>query len=284
MHRCTLTVALAASILSASIGNTAHAATSVVVCNAAGCFTVAGESGEPGNKGGGNAPSGGGNGGDNGGSSCVLPVDALGGVPITVGGKTVLIGGTRCNGAQGPGYYVVNPDPAVPPPEPGDVAASALDGFTWPSPQGRFTPDFASSGGARFPVTQLPVLFAVEPSQWTPLTSSATACNAGGCTTSTVTATPTQLHFDAGDGNTRTCDRPGTIATTAADYEAASLDCAYTYPHSSTTVGGKFQAAIGIEYTISWSSSIGVAGSFPNRTLSTPYEVPVGEIQALVTK
>ena len=160
-------------------------------------------------------------------------------MPVTIDGTRFVIGGTRCNGAQGPRIYVVaNPDPAVPPPDAGDVAAGALDGFAWPDP-----------------------------------------------TTSTVTATPTRLHFDAGDGNARSCERSGTIATTAAAYNDAPSDCSYTYyPHSSTTVGAKYCAAIGSEYHVPWSSSIGPSGAFPNRTVTTRNDVPVGAMQALVTK
>lgn len=102
-----------------------------------------------------------------------------------------------------------------------DIARSRL---TITSPR----PNTAPTGTADTPtVVNLPTFLWVDQSAWVPSTSTA---DIPGLVSVTVTATPTAVTWDLGDGSTpKTCDGPGTPWTPGVD----TTDCQHTYDRSS---------------------------------------------------
>lgn len=103
----------------------------------------------------------------------------------------------------------------------------------------------------------------------------------------TVTATPTKLHFNPGDGDLGTgnvtCDGPGSWwFSFYGDYKDS--ECMYTYRHSSALhPSGAFPAQLGVEWHVEWKSNIGLSGSFGDHTFWSSHQMVVHEMQALVT-
>jgi hypothetical protein len=102
----------------------------------------------------------------------------------------------------------------------------------------------------------------------------------------TTTARPVRLVYTSGDPSgpaTVSCTGPGTVWTPAAGDDTVS-PCSYTYRHASVThPSGRFPAALGIEWQISWRSSTGQSGVLPGYTTRVVTAVTVDEIQAIVT-
>lgn len=83
---------------------------------------------------------------------------------------------------------------------------------------------------------------------WKTLTASASA----GAVTTTAVATPTLVVWDMGDGDTVTCDGPGTPYDPSDPN--ATTDCSYTWPDP-----GTFQVTATIYWSVSW-SAVGAPG------------------------
>ena len=282
MHRLVATAMLVATLV--GMEQRPAAAAARVICTPDGCFAIADVGPTDGD--GSDGPEGGSGAGGRKGAVCAKPDGAYPGVVVRTPDGTVVIGATRCNGNAGPGYLPIVTAPPPPPPDGGDVARSALGAFPWVDPDVRFTPDIIGAPTKRFVVVHMPLYFAILPVEWHELHASATACNAGGCTTAAVTATPETLRFTPGDGGpVRACSGPGVIVATAAAYETANRDCSYTYDHASSAAarGDTYSASVGVEYSLRWSSTNGGPGTLPNETRSSSYGVRVGEVQAIAT-
>ena len=107
---------------------------------------------------------------------------------------------------QGTGltWIVNNQPPPPPPPDPAVVAAQAASQLQLASPTLTLSP--AANAYVNFPEW-----LSINAAIWHPFTTSATACNAGGCTTVAATATPDYVTWDTGDATPATvCDGPGT--------------------------------------------------------------------------
>jgi len=100
----------------------------------------------------------------------------------------------------------------------------------------------------------------------------------------TVTAAPSKVTFDPGEpaGHTVSCSAAGA----AAGYDPAIPgECSYAYVDSSaiSSNGRSFTTTMGVEWSISWTSSTGAGGALPAFTTSSSAPLAVAEIQALVT-
>jgi hypothetical protein len=132
-------------------------------------------------------------------------------------------------------------------------------------------------------VVQVGAWFWTEPSMWNPVTARAEVPGAW----AEVTATPTTLRYQPGDGalgsGDATCAGPGPVWTPAAG-DLAPSPCMYTYTHSSRLApGGRWPAQLSIEWTVRYRLSDGRSGSLQRLTTAAPVAVTVQEIQALVS-
>ena len=133
-----------------------------------------------------------------------------------------------------------------------------------------------SPDGDRRLYTQVPTWFWVDDAWWQPYTVTVTA----GRVTTTLTATPRRAVWNTGDGGGVNCDGPGVAWQPRMSDDATY--CKYTYRHSSAgRPNGAFPLTLTIEFDVSWSSNVGVAGGLAGVTRSATRDVEVGEIQAV---
>jgi hypothetical protein len=88
----------------------------------------------------------------------------------------------------------------------------------------------------------------IAPGEWHTLTASASA----GPVTTTATATPSKVVWEMGDGDSVTCDGPGTPYS--ASDPNATTDCSYTWPDP-----GTFTVTATVYWSVTWAAT-GVAG------------------------
>ena len=135
-----------------------------------------------------------------------------------------------------------------------------------------------------FAYVQNRTFFWVErvPGQWAPV--SATAAVPGLAVT--VTAVPEVLRVDTGDGGGVEC--PGAPPALPPDSSPAGFDgCGYVYRDSSATApnGATFPVTVTIVWHATWRASNGTSGDLGRlSTTSTTRDLPVAEIQAVVTQ
>lgn len=118
---------------------------------------------------------------------------------------------------------------------------------------------------------------------WRPVTATATIPGLA----ATVTATPTRLRFDPGDGSKGTgpltCTGPGQ-PWQPVDGDDTPSACMYTYGHASSLhPTGRWPATLSIDWAVSYAATDGTSGGLGTITTATAQPVTVGEIQALVT-
>lgn len=124
---------------------------------------------------------------------------------------------------------------------------------------------------------------------WRPVSATAWLPTPTGIVWARTTATPTTLTFrtedsltDGGVSGTVVCDGPGEEWSWTRGDESNSA-CSYTYRHASTSrPGGRFDASVAVEWSLSWQSNVGAGGRLPPHTTRTPLRVTVQELQALV--
>jgi hypothetical protein len=111
--------------------------------------------------------------------------------------------------------------------------------------------------------------------------------NAGSLWATTM-ATPVALTYTPGDGDLGTgpvtCTGPGEVwEETYGDERPTS--CMYQFLHSSAVApdGQRFHGTISIDWKVTFSNSLGGAGSLAPFTTTTPVDMTVKEIQAVVT-
>ncbi len=127
--------------------------------------------------------------------------------------------------------------PPPPPPDPAVVGAQAASEIPFPAPSISLSPK--ANGWVNFPEWLW-----IDSSIWHSISTSATACNPGGCTTATATATPNQVVWAFGDGGTTTCKDAGTPY----NYSITSnqvTDCSYVFKSSSESYS--------VTATVDWS-------------------------------
>ena len=124
-------------------------------------------------------------------------------------------------------------------------------------------------------------MFAVPADQWTLVSAQAEIPGLS----VTATARPSRLVFAPGepDSTPVSCDGPGLIVRSEAEFPDTTPPCSYEYRHASSIAGGTFTASLSIEWDISWSSSTGAGGALPPARTTIDIAVPVREVQVIVT-
>jgi hypothetical protein len=90
----------------------------------------------------------------------------------------------------------------------------------------------------------------------------------------TVTARPTNVVWNMGDGQQTVCDGPGKAWDP--NQPNATTDCSYTY-----SAAGHFTVTVTVNFTTTWSASDGTAGRLGAITGRTTVPITVDEIQAV---
>lgn len=128
--------------------------------------------------------------------------------------------------------------------------------------------------------------FWTDPSVWREVSVTAWVPTPdGGVLWSRTTARPVRLRFEpAAVGSVGvSCAGPGRVWTLA-DGDVTPSPCSVTFVHdSSLAPGGRFPATLGIDWSISWTSSTGRGGALPGHRTVADVPMTVSEIQALVT-
>src|SRR6266508_3314880 len=156
-------------------------------------------------------------------------------------------------------------------PTPAELAQQALAKIKLLGAQIGITPDPSGSGAAGLPVW---LWTAVTPGTWGPLSASAS----GGGITVTITAKAQRIEWNMGDGQTKTCDNPGT------PYEdrfgnSMSPTCGYRYGFPSATAAnpnGRYTVTATTHWRVEWSGG-GQSGVL-NPTSQSQTSVRIGEI------
>jgi len=158
--------------------------------------------------------------------------------------------GTQQGMSTGLTWIVNNQPPPPPPPDPAVVAAQAAGQLQLASPTLTLSP--AANAYVNFPEW-----LSVNAAIWHPFSTSATACNAGGCTTAAATATPDYVTWNTGDLATATvCYGPGTAYDASVAFADQSTQCSHTYAISSygqpSPNGQAADAAFPITAAVTW--------------------------------
>jgi hypothetical protein len=88
----------------------------------------------------------------------------------------------------------------------------------------------------------------IDPGAWQDKTASASA----GTVTATATAAPSKVVWDMGNGDSVTCEGPGTPYS--ASDPNATTDCSYTWPQA-----GSYTVTATVYWSVSW-TAVGAAG------------------------
>jgi len=137
-------------------------------------------------------------------------------------------------------------------------------------------PELSMSPSADGPVlVHVPVWMWIDEDQWAE--QSASASVPGG--EDTVTAAPSSVSWQMGDGTTVDCEGPGTpFEASTHDPEESSPDCGHTY-----TSTGQVEMSAQVTWETSWESDDGESGSLPSLTTETSQQVEVIESSGVVT-
>jgi hypothetical protein len=191
-----------------------------------------------------------------------------------------------CNG---PTRYVFVPDaapvagaaaaPPPPPPDPAVLALQAYGELTLPKPVAKRSPDENNSdpqyGG--LPYTWVQLWTWVWAQEWQPHARTVELRGVSAM----VTATPTSLVFDPGDGSApTTCQGQGRPWTTADGNSSPTAGgCGYMY--RAVTPTGPLTATTSIEWSVVWTSNVGAGGVFPPMTTQATSSFLVEQIQVV---
>jgi hypothetical protein len=172
--------------------------------------------------------------------------------------------------------------PGAAPPDPATAGAKAASELQLPAPSPALSP---SATG----YVNLAEWLGIAPSIWHTVTTSAEACNAGGCVTAAATATPAYVTWTTGDGSTVACDGPGTAYNSALSAEAQSTNCSHTYR---TTSAGQpspdgnpndaaFTVTATVTWMVAWAGPNGSAGVLPSLTTVGSSPLKVAQIESV---
>jgi hypothetical protein len=202
------------------------------------------------------------------------------------GGNDPSTGTLFVNICNGPTRYVFVPGAAPgalaaapPPPDPAVLAQQAYGELTLPKPTAKRSPDEGNSdpqnGGLPYTWTNLWTW--VWAAEWQTL---ARTVDLRGVS-ATVTATPTALIFDPGDGSAPiTCPGRGRPWTTVDGSDPPSAGgCGHMY--RAVTPAGPLTATTSIQWSVAWTSNVGVGGTFPALTTQTTSSFLVEQIQVV---
>lgn len=143
---------------------------------------------------------------------------------------------------------------------------------------------FRTAPPAGMNVVNVGTWFWVPRTVWKPVSATAHVVLPYGVFSVTVTATPSRLRFDPGDGSDAVwCRGPGRPWTTALGDRARS-DCMHTYRHSSDGAPrGRFSAHTAVEWTVRVTSNFGLSFPLPPLRTGLPTPVTVRELQAVLS-
>ena len=160
------------------------------------------------------------------------------------------------------------------------LAQQAYGELTVPKPVAKRSPDESNSdpqyGG--LPYTWVQLWTYVWAGEWQ---SYARTVELRGVS-ATVTATPTALVFDPGDGAAPvTCEGPGRPWTPADGSDPPSRGgCGYMY--RAVTPNGPLTATTSIRWSVAWTSNVGAGGTFPVLTTRSASSFLVEQIQVVI--
>jgi hypothetical protein len=101
--------------------------------------------------------------------------------------------------------------------------------------------------------------------------------------TATVTATPSHVVWDTGDGASITCHGPGVPFDGARPADAQATDCTHLYRWPSTSQpGGTYAVTATTTYAVGWAATNGQSGDLGTVTRSSTVPVRVVEVQAVI--
>jgi hypothetical protein len=165
--------------------------------------------------------------------------------------------------------------PAAPLVDPEVLAQEAKQDLALPLPGVQTSPP-----PDRDQLVNLPTWLSVE--DWSP--RSATASVPG--VSSTVTATPTRVVWDMGNGDQVVCRGPGKPYDLSLKEHQQSSDCTYTYRASSAgQPGQRYQASATMTWSVSWTASgVPGGGDLGEASRTTTFPMRVAEGQALVSE
>jgi hypothetical protein len=144
-------------------------------------------------------------------------------------------------------------------PTAGQLAVTAYGLLPLPSPAVRRSPSEALRyQGLPYTYVNLWTWFWTDPQTFRSLSKTVTA----GTLTATVTARPTSLVFDPGDGNPAvTCDGPGRAWQPSDGNGPPVSGCAYRYVQVSSE--GPVTASVSILWQVTWVANNGMSGALP---------------------
>lgn len=142
-----------------------------------------------------------------------------------------------------PAVWIPDPTPTTQPPPPSAVpaiASQALGNASLVSPTIVLNPVGAQ-------VTNFASWLAISPADWHPVTATA---DDGGVAV-TVTATPTAVEWNFGNGSSLSCPGPGAVYDPSKPDDEQSTYCSYTWPAPSfNQPGGTYDVTATIEYQV----------------------------------
>lgn len=209
------------------------------------------------------------------------------------GGNDPSTGSLVVNTCNGPATYLFVPNaadaasgaaalPPPPPPDPAVLAQQAYEELTLPSPVARRSPPETNSdpayGGSPYTWVGLWTWFWVD--DWQPVQRTVELLGVS----ATVTATPTALEFDPGDGSGPvTCAGQGRPWTDADGNEPPSGGgCGYVY--RSVTPTGPVTASTSVRWSVAWTSNTGASGAYPDGSSTVSSSFLVEQIQVVVDR
>ena len=166
-------------------------------------------------------------------------------------------------------------DPAAPGPDLAALARQAYDEV----PLGHPVP-VTSPGIDVEQITGLPTWLWLDPASFTELSARAEIPGFW----VEVTARPQAVTWDMGDGESVSCDGPGTPYDPAVDDDAQSTDCSHVYQQTSIVEpDGRFAASVTVTWSVDWEASTGATGTLADASRTTTFALTVTERQAVVT-
>lgn len=156
------------------------------------------------------------------------------------------------------------------------ISASALASDAWDVSRIPLPDIHLNPGEEREQVVNVAAWLWVD--AWSPVSASASA---GGITV-TVTATPSHVEWDMGDGAIVTCAGPGTPYDEHRPADEQSTDCSHTYTRSSASQPDeRYRLEATSFWHVTWSSTNGQTGDLGVVGRTSSIRVRVAEIQAV---
>lgn len=167
-------------------------------------------------------------------------------------------------------------------PSPATLAQQAAASFQLPAPAGHRSPP-ETDDYQGFPMTwvNLWTFFWTDPATWKPLTATAQV----GGVWATVTATPTALGFDPGDGSDPvSCAGPGRPWLKADGNNAPNQGaCGFQYRKvSGPGMSNPYTSTQTITWQLTWTGSSNTSGTLTQRSTSVSGQLNVLQIQSVV--